>query len=208
MYAHMSMIDLVIQSSMTSILQDTLSKEIKLYPQSDTLISLFKQQYGKRITQSLSASSKKLIQYIVPTIPDSLRKLLTTPQMIAHIKESLYTIDLHCYHDVVEELINHPTFKAKYQEHATILIMGTLRETLYGVMCLMAMIHQQSKYSGPKSDNMLQFLLSSYVIHVVGMQDAATMIICFDIIFKVYTQISELLDNVIRLDDNEEFMMM
>ena len=34
------------------------------------------------------------------------------------------------------------------------------------------------------------------------------MIICFDIIFKIYREISELLDSVVKLDDNEEFMMM
>ena len=34
------------------------------------------------------------------------------------------------------------------------------------------------------------------------------MVICFDIIYGVYKQISDLLDDIVKLDDNEEFLMM
>ena len=56
----MSMIDLLIQSSLACIMQDTLHKEIKLYPQSKSMIRKFKKLYGDRIATHIKSDSQVL----------------------------------------------------------------------------------------------------------------------------------------------------
>jgi hypothetical protein len=207
-YANMPMIDLLIQSSLACIMQDTLHKEIKLYPQSKGMIREFKKLYGDRIATHIKSDPAILMSYVMPALDQSYYDLVASETTIAHMREALYTIDLHCYHDVLSQLIVHEIYVSKYHTHSTILIAATLRETLYGVLCMMALLEQQTKYSRTKSEAMIQFLLTSYVIHVLWLQDTATMIICFDIIYVVYKQVADLLDDVVKLDDNEEFLMM
>lgn len=207
-YAHMSMIDLLIQSSMSCVMQDALEKDIKLYPQSQVMIRRFKKIYGDRIAQYIKSTSSDLISYVMPIVDSDAYELLSDDHTLAHMRESLYTIDLHCYHDVISQLIVHEIYVSKYHTHSSILIAATMRETLYGLLCMMAMLQLQTKYSRSKSEEITQFLLTSYVIHIVGLQDTATMIVCFDIIYQVYGQISDLLMDIVKLDDNEEFLMM
>jgi hypothetical protein len=207
-YANMPMIDLLIQSSLACMMQDTLHKEIKLYPQSKSMLRQFKKLYGDRIATHIKSDSSILISYIAPALDESYHQLLMTETRMAHMRESLYTIDLHCYHDVIDQLIHHEMYRSKYHIHSTILISATLRETLYGVLCMMALLQSQTKYSRTKSESMVQFLLTSYVIHVLWLQDTATMILCFDIIYQVYQKNADLLKAVVQLDDNEEFLMM
>jgi hypothetical protein len=207
-YANLPMIDLLIQSSAACIMQDVLYKEIKLYPQSKSMFRMFKKLYGDRIAAYIKSDAHQLISYVIPTATDHQADLLLNDQYLAHMRESLYTLDLHCYHDVLAPLIEHEIYRSKYHDHSSILIAATLRESLYGLLCLMAMIQYQTKYSKNKSEEMTQFLLTSYVIHVLGLQDTATMIICFDLIYQVYHKVSDLLMSVVQLDDNEEFLMM
>ncbi len=207
-YANMPMIDLLIQSSLACMMQDTLYKEIKLYPQSKSMIRQFKKLYGDRIATHIKSDSNVLMWYVMPALDESYYRLIDTDTRIAHMREALYTIDLHCYHDVLSQLITNEIYISKYYIHSTILIAATLRETLYGVLCMMAMLEQQTKYSRTKSEAMIQFLLTSYVIHILWLQDTATMIVCFDIIYQIYGQTSDLLWDIVQLDDNEEFLMM
>lgn len=207
-YANMPMIDLLIQSGLACVMQDTLHKEIKLYPQSKSMIRQFKKIYGDRIKTHIKSEASVLSQYMMPVVDEKLRSMMYDDTTVARMRESLYTIDLHCYHDVITQLTTNTVYMSKYHEHSSILIAATLRDTLYGVLCMMAMIDLQTKYGKTKSQEMIQFLLTSYVIHVVGLQDTATMIICFDIIFEVYGEVSDLLQDIVKLDDNEEFLMM
>jgi len=207
-YANMSMIDLLIQSSLACIMQDTLHKEIKLYPQSKTMIRMFRSIYGERIATYLKSDPQQLSSYVMPIIDSTLRDLVCDDVTVARMRETLYAIDMHCYHDVLTQLVENSIYQSKYSSYSSILIAGTLRDTLYGLLCMMAMIEQQTKYSKTKSQEMTQFLLTSYVIHVLGLQDTATMIVCFDIIYDVYGQIADLLMEIVKLDDNEEFLML
>lgn len=207
-YANISMIDLLIQSGLACIMQDTLPKETKLYPQSKSMIRMFKSAYGERIATYLKSDSQELSWYLMPIVDQELRDLVCTETTISSMRESLYTIDVHCYHDVLVQLLEHDIYQSKYSMYSSILIASTLRDTLYGTLCMIALLEQQTKYSKTKSQEMIQFLLTSYVIHVVGLQDAATMIVCFDIIYEVYREISDLLMEIVKLDDNEEFLMM
>jgi len=206
-YAHMSMVDLLLQSSMVILMQDMLPKNIKLYPQWSALIQQFKQMYGDRISSYIKQDYATLVSYLIPSWEWEC-SMFENDSMIASMRESLYTIDVHCYHEICTALLQNTSFASKYGPQARILVAASLRETVYGVLCMMTMIEIQNKYSTTKTQAMIQFLLTSYVIRVLGLQDTSTMIACFDIIYQVYHSHHDILKHIVRLDDNGEFLMM
>lgn len=125
---------------LTTLLQDSNKKNLKIYVVRKKVISLFKQKFAQRISFFVTYDKTELLRslygnvyFFMQAIPDffTILEAHLTDQDIATIKENVYCLDVRLWVDAVKLLVDTESDLSKtYGDMSIVGIMALLRETL------------------------------------------------------------------------------
>jgi len=209
-YSNREILRLFEESSLSTLLQDINTKDLKIYAKSKKLFILFKEKFGKDISLISQYNKTKLIKTIYKPLSDLIpkRKLIEKLEVhlsehdIYHLKENLYNIDFWMHQLLYAKLNKHKTIiKKEYDEAAIIGILAKMRETLLGYLLFQTQIKKSKK--NIKSELISNVYLNE-ILHIETAQQGK--IFRQTILDEIELDMKEFLDIIVTMDDNEDFI--
>lgn len=207
-YSNFHILRLMDESSLAIILQDINPKDIKIYNKNKLLIELFKNRFGKEISRLVQLENTQFIkniyqdiEYIFPN-----KNLITIIENhfnttdIYHIKENLYNIDFRISKIYYQEARKHFEQQSMFDGNTLLEIYGQHKETLLWFMLYLIKITKKN----PKNKEFFINLYNKNIIHVSekGIEIRNT------IVNTIYEEHKDILETIITIDDNSEFLRM
>lgn len=209
-YSNREILRLFEESSLSTLLQDINTKDLKIYAKSKKLFMIFKEKFGKDISLMSQYDKTKLIKTIYKPISDLIpkRNLIKNLEIhlsehdIYHLKENLYNIDFWIHQWLYTKLNKYKTIlKKDYDEGAIIGILAKMRETLFGYLLFQTQVKKSKK-------NIKSGLISDvYINEILHIETAQTgKIFRQTILDEIELDMKEFLDIIVTMDDNEDFI--
>lgn len=119
---------------------------------------------------------------------------------LVNLKDALYKMDFWVAERFFERLQD-LVLRKEYDSSLHLAIMGTARETLFGLMLLFMYLEQQTKKL-PTEKN--EFLLMLYVGEILGIKTKKAPEV-FEALYETFAELKPILELWIGLDDNPAF---
>jgi hypothetical protein len=210
-YSNVCIIKLFESSFIAWVLQDLLTKDIKLYSKNTSLINLFWELFGEHISALArldnDAIIKKAYEVYDPYFSwftfSALIKQYFGDENISSFKENLYTPDYWVYKMTIEHMQSIiDLLQEKYGNASILWILHTLRETLMWLYLYTTYVVEKAQAKW--EEDHLQELLKIYCVDVLNISD--DFIAQLIPIFKhMLTQYSALFKALNSIDDNHGY---
>ncbi len=206
-YSSFNILRLINENSLAILLQDINPKDIKIYNKNKKIIELFKKHFSKDISQLLKLKKSDFISRIYQDLDllfpekDFIQKLTKhiDKNDIYHIKENLYNVNFwvaQTYYKLGKEKLN----KQKNIYNKSLLeIYSQHKETLFGFLLYANSLQQHF------DDKHLKFFINLYNRHIIHISDDKIWVFN-EIIYDVFAQYQDLIQNISKIDDNPDFL--
>lgn len=211
-YSNPCIIKLFESYAISTVLQDILPKDVKLFVKNQHIIEAFGASVGKSISALVNKNYADMSVAVYGPLDRLLHMPLFVDAVLRHlpetimwsIKESLYTLDYWLYQALLARLetVAH-LLQEKYSDASICGIVATLRETF--LWCLLYAYYVRMTAEKTKKPDHLYILLSFYVVDILMLSDDFIQIIqqaCMDMLEEYGT----ILGLLIPLDDNEWYL--
>lgn len=203
-----------IQGAICSFFQDLNVKSTRLTLKNPQLLDLFKEKYGKLISERVQLDKADLIKEFYAPMAEIiggrksdflafLKVVLERDEAVSSLKDALYRLDFWAHYQLMQKVKTYKYGKI-YGMELCFSIFGQLRELLFGWLLL---AHALKKYaSDPKAtDQNIKILLTFLLADVVGVANSGEKVL-FDAIGELGEELAPLLELWMNLDDNEQFL--
>lgn len=155
------------QNAIAILLQDMLSKDIKLSIRQESIVSQFQSLHGARISEWIKYNQNTFLELVFGGFDRILTRPVFVPSLIANIetkdikniKENLYTLEFWIFADLLE-VIGDLDLQSRYADGVILNILATLKDTLVGILFLLHTC--LNKQLDKKIDLKIHSLLNSY----------------------------------------------
>lgn len=207
-YSNFHILRLMDESALAILLQDINPKDIKIYNKNKLLIELFKKHFEEKISTLVQLDTNTFLKTIYQNKTQVFTKKNWIDLLIKHynqndvyhIKENLYNIDFwinESYCDLAKEQLTHQNiFDAK----SILQIYAQHRETLLWFLLYISKINQRHK----EERNFFINVYNKNIIHIAEQW----LPIWNNIINTLYEKYQDILEAILHIDDNEDFLRM
>ncbi|AHB41386.1 hypothetical protein P148_SR1C00001G0595 [candidate division SR1 bacterium RAAC1_SR1_1] len=205
-YSNFHILRLMDESALAIILQDINPKDIKIYNKNKLLIELFKNHFGKEISNLVQLETTDFIKTIYQDIEHIFtNKNLTTilernfnQTDLYHIKESLYNIDFRISKAYYQENKKQHENQSLFDGNTLLEIYAQHKETLLGFLLYLTRMIQ-------KHPNDKEFFITLYNRNIIHIADQGIPI-RNTIISNLFEKYKDILQEIITIDDNLDFL--
>lgn len=212
-YSNLHILKLFDEGFLATILQDINSKDIKIYSKNKKILSIFKELLGKKISSLVNQENNTFIEQIYHNIQQllkeknliwNLQKHLTTED-IYHLKENIYNIDFWIIDSLYHSIFTQKSILLSGLDDNTILwVCSILKETFFGFILYQTQKEFEDKQ---KKDNKQEILIDIYINDILYLNNSQKEInIRKSIIIDIQNQFKPILEILITLDDNQDFL--
>lgn len=213
-YANFYLLKLFDEHFFYTLLQDINESSLVISVTQRDVVAMFKNLLGADIRTLLDVTDTALITEVYGgviqtlTAGEQVRDMLVThigtPEL-QHLREHLYTFDLHIWMRASKLLAQTPLRAEAYGNMGVIGILATLRETLFGILLYITYLQVQAR--DHPQEYAVYTLKCLYVLDVlqVGQKHVAPFLEVLDTLLVAYYPLLELW---IKLDDNQQYFVL
>jgi hypothetical protein len=212
-YSHMHIIKLFDEGFVATVLQDLLSKDLKIYMRDPAMLRMFRHvvlQDG--LADSLSMDTQELVEQVYGSLCWLLEKgemilwliqAHTTPENVVALKDNLYTVDLWVWLSALRLMRSRDRpLSLVYGDMSIMGIVSVMRDTLFGFLLYVTFLrkHEHPNYTACAT----QELKRIYCTDVLNVgYDVAN--IFSEMLEDVMIRYAPLLEAWIAMDDNPKY---
>lgn len=198
------------ENAICILLQDLLTKDLKLSIHQTWVVDIFQQLHGEEIWRLIKLDHGTLLQQAYGGLESLLSKPVMVNKLIEYCKksdiknlrENLYTFEYWLMKDIISSLKSLDLWLT-YSDSIIINVVAILKDTLVGMLFLLHMALQ--KQLEKKIDLKVYNLLNIYwwdILHLTPelADDLGT------IIYRLYSKYEKLIELRIKIDDNQYFL--
>lgn len=209
-YSNLSILRLFDENFLTTLLQDINIKDVKLYIKTKNILNLFRNQFGKEISETIKKEKSDFINDIYWPIQENLKEITNFTKIISqniteddlyNLRDNIYNLDfwiaISFYKQVTSLNLN-----TSYSDFSIIGLFSIVRESLFGFLLYITYLESLEKTT--KSS------LESDVLYIVYVKDILN--ISWDYLYKVIeliksikSQFEEILQSWFTIDDNKQY---
>jgi len=207
-YSNFHILRLMDENSLAILLQDINPKDIKIYNKNKSLIDLFKNNFGKEISKLVELDNFSFVKAVYQDIEHIFTKnnLIKTLQNnlnesdLYHIKENLYNIDFWISKTYYKETKKYFEKQTVFDEKTLLEIYWQHKETLLWFLLYLKKITEKN----PENKDFFINLYNKNIVHISDKWIKKRNEIINNIYLKYYT----ILEWIITVDDNPDFLRM
>lgn len=202
-----SVIKLYVEAMIAAFFQDMNPKDTKLTVKNTQIFSLFKEQFGDKISEWVQLPLAEFIKkFYASLLLDNQSEIFSvletslTQKDIINLKDSLYKLDFWLSYSLLEKLSSSPLVK-RYCHSLLLAIFGSIRETFFGLALIMVYCQENLKKNPNEIHEILLFVYVQDILGIKGRDVEKIVAIIRDVIENN----AEILKLWIGLDDNRDF---
>lgn len=197
-------IRLLHENTISTLLQDRNTKDIRLYIKQKDILDIFKKMRGKQVSQYIKNNTNDLITKIYQPIAQWLESTDIVgilqkhidEDFLFHLRENLYTADFWIHMDAINQLNIDCDLRSNYTDMNILWTYAIIKETLFWLLLyLYALQHNSIDISK------IDAIVNIYVTDILHLHDDYNISIK-QIVKKMLIKYDELLSKWIALDDN------
>lgn len=214
-YSNFHILQLFDETNIAILLQDINPKDIRIYSKNKKLVDTFKEIFWKEISKLVKLKDKDCIETAYKNIQELMHKknLISilqkyiTSQDIYHIKENLYNIDFWISSKWYTLLQENKYIVQEYDDAIILGICAQIKETALGILLYLTDLEHEENNS--KKKLFKEILIETYFNNILHLQlKKEEERIRKEMLENLYNQCKPLLEIIVTLDDNKDFLRM